>query len=178
MRAVRIFIFVVLSFLLCNCEGCSKSSQKFKNRNHTTNGRKYQSREKPQKRGRTIIKMKKRNGVYIIPVEINGSKMDFIFDTGAGLISISKTEALFLIKQGTLTEDDIVGKATFSDANGDISEGTIINLKSVKIGNVVLKNVEASVVNNLRAPLLLGQSVFEKFNKVSIDYNKGEISLE
>ena len=57
--------------------------------------------------------------------------MFFIFDTGASIISISETEANFLWKQGKLTKEDIRGTANFSDANGDISEGTIIILKTV-----------------------------------------------
>jgi aspartyl protease family protein len=122
--------------------------------------------------------MEKKNGVYKIPVELNGAKMYFIFDTGASIISISETEAAFLIKQGTLTEADVVGTANFSDANGDISEGTIINLKTVKIGNITLNNIEASIVHNSIAPLLFGQSALEKFGKISIDYKKGEITLE
>ena len=36
--------------------------------------------------GKTSVKMEKRNGVYQIPVTINGSEMYFIFDTGAGMI--------------------------------------------------------------------------------------------
>jgi aspartyl protease family protein len=104
--------------------------------------------------------------------------MHFIFDTGAGLISISETETIFLYKQGKLTKDDIMGNANFNDANGDISEGTIINLKTVKLGNKILKNVEASVVHNLGAPLLIGQSALEKFEKISIDYQRGEITFE
>ena len=128
--------------------------------------------------GETIIKMKKNNGVYEIPTEINGIPMYFIFDTGAGLISISSTEASFLYKQGKLAKDDIIGTANFSDANGDISEGTIIILKTVKIGDRVLENIEASVVNNLNAPLLFGQSALEKFGKISIDNNRGEITFE
>ena len=82
------------------------------------------------------------------------------------------------MKQGTLTKDDIIGTANFSDANGDITEGTIINLKTVKIGGVTLNNIEASIVPNSVVPLLLGQSAFEKFGKISIDYKKGEITLE
>ena len=111
-------------------------------------------------------------------VDVDGVKMFFIFDTGASIISISETEANFLWKQGKLTKDDIVGTANFSDANGDISEGTIIILTTVKIGDRVLKNVEASVVHNLNAPLLFGQSALGKFGKISIDNNMGEITFE
>lgn len=129
-------------------------------------------------RGKTVVKMEKKNGVYQVPAEINGTKMYFIFDTGAGMVSISGTEVIFLYKQGTLTDDDILGTANFSDANGDISEGTVINLKTVKIGNRTLENIQASVVHNMEAPLLLGQSVLERFGKISIDNKRGEITLE
>ncbi len=124
------------------------------------------------------IKMTKESGVYMVPVEINGSTMKFIFDTGASDITISETEAMFLYKQGTLQQEDILGKQQYQIADGSISEGTIINLKTVKIGAKILKNVKASVVHNNQAPLLLGQSALAQFGKVSIDYNNNEISFE
>ena len=104
--------------------------------------------------------------------------MFFIFDTGASVISISNIEASFLFKQGKLTEEDVKDTAQFSDANGDISVGTIINLKEITIGNKTLHNVEASVVNNSKAPLLFGQSALESFGKISIDYNKGVLIFD
>ncbi len=124
------------------------------------------------------IKMIKKEGIYYIPVWVNDVKMHFIFDTGAGMVSISETEANFLYKSGTLSDSDFIGSANFIDANGDVSEGTIINLKSIKIGDRTLYNVKASVVHNLNAPLLLGQTVLEQFGKISIDNNAGEITLE
>jgi aspartyl protease family protein len=136
------------------------------NNEELTNGRK------------TVVKMKNAGGVNYIPVEVDGVKMLFIFDTGASSISISQVEALYLLKQGHLTEDDILGSANFTDANGDISEGTMINLKTVRIGDRMLTDVEASVVHNLRAPLLFGQSALSRFGKISIDNQKGEITFE
>lgn len=44
-----------------------------------------------------------------------------------------------------------------------------INLRTVKIGNTLLQNVEAIVVGNNKAPLLLGQSAFEQFSRIEID---------
>lgn len=43
--------------------------------------------------------MTKVNGVYQIPVLVNGAQMFFIFDTGASIISISNVEASFLFKR-------------------------------------------------------------------------------
>jgi aspartyl protease family protein len=64
------------------------------------------------------------------------------------------------------------------DANGDISVGSLIILREVQIGNKVLHDVQATVMANQNAPLLMGQSALEKFGRISIDYEKGEISFE
>jgi len=166
--------FSLSSVLFSGCSGCSKSGRKSKMYHNSdrigNNSRHAQNTN--------IVKMEKQNGVYMIPVDINGVPMHFIFDTGASLISISSTEAIFLYKQGKLTSEDIIGKANFTDANGDISEGTIIVLREVRIGNKLLTNVQASVVNNLEAPILIGQSALEKFGKISIDYAENEITFE
>jgi aspartyl protease family protein len=168
LKFVIFFCIVFLCYLSCSKSGRRKIS------NRDISG----VEELPVSNGRTVVKIKKVNGVYEIPTEINGVPMHFIFDTGAGMISISETEAIFLFKQGKLAQEDILGKANFSDANGDISEGTIINLKTVKIGDRILENIQASVVHNLGAPLLMGQSALEKFGKISIDYQQGEITFE
>ena len=127
---------------------------------------------------KTVIKMKKNRGVYYVPCKINGTPMEFIFDTGASDITISLTEAMFLYKQGTLTDDDFLGTQKYQIANGDIEEGTVIKLKTVELGNLKLNNVQASIVHNLEAPLLLGQSALSQFGKISIDYSRNEIIFE
>ena len=128
--------------------------------------------------GKNVIKMKMSGGVYLIPAVVNGSNMDFIFDTGASDITISQVEALFLYRQGTLTEDDFIGVQQYQIADGSISEGSIINLKTVQIGNKVLRNVKASIIHNTSAPLLLGQSALNQFGQITIDYKHNEITLE
>lgn len=174
MKPLSTYSLIIICIFLSGCRGCSTSGL----RDSTNKPQKNQSVNETRNHGATVVKMFKINGVYQIPVEINGFEMYFIFDTGAGLISISATEAGFLYKQGKLTESDFKGKANFSDANGDITEGAIIILKTVKIGGRVLSNIEASVVNNQVAPLLVGQSALEKFGKISIDYAKSEITFE
>jgi aspartyl protease family protein len=42
---------------------------------------------------------------------------------------------------------------------------------------VELENVEAIVIDNENAPLLLGQSVLKRFGSIEIDNNKNEIIL-
>ncbi len=126
----------------------------------------------------TTVRMTKRNGVYEVPIEINDIPMNFIFDTGASAISISLTEVEILLDQGKISRDDFIRKQSFVDATGRVSEGAIIRLRKVKIGDKIIKDVEASVVNTSNAPLLFGQSALERFGKVSIDYNNQLITLE
>jgi predicted aspartyl protease len=63
------------------------------------------------------------------------------------------------------------------DANGDVSVGTIINLKNVNFGGLDLNNVRASVVRNQKAPLLLGQSVLGRLGKIEIDNSKNVLKI-
>ncbi|MDE0471359.1 MAG: retropepsin-like aspartic protease [Ekhidna sp.] len=125
-----------------------------------------------------MVKMKKSDGVYLIPAVINGSNMDFIFDTGASDITISDVEAFFLYRQGTLTKDDFIGVQQYQIADGSISEGSVINLRTVQIGNKILYNVKASIIHNTSAPLLLGQSALSQFGQITIDYKESQIILE
>ncbi len=124
------------------------------------------------------IKMENENGVKYVWIEINGLKLRFIFDTGASSICISSAEAAVLFRQGTLKKEDVLSTEYFQDATGTISEGTKINLRSIKIGNIILQNIEATVIDNINAPLLLGQTVLENFGKIEIDNVNEEIILK
>jgi len=124
---------------------------------------------------RNVLKMELQSGVRYVWIEINGIKLRFIFDTGASSICISPAEATVLYRQGTLQKEDILNVEYFQDATGKISEGTKVNLREVKIGNMILENVEALVIDNVNAPLLLGQTVLERFGSIEIDNVNGEI---
>ncbi|MCF6296235.1 MAG: retroviral-like aspartic protease family protein, partial [Flavobacteriaceae bacterium] len=122
--------------------------------------------------GQKIIEMEERNGIFLIPCKVNGIPMKFIFDTGASDVSISITEAVFLIKQGLITENDIVGETQFTIANGNVEKGMLINLQSIEIDGIIIKNIVATVIDNDNAPLLLGQSVIQKLGRISFNGNQ------
>lgn len=118
------------------------------------------------------IPFTKEGGVCKVKCTINGLPLHFIFDTGAADVSISSVEATFMAKNDFLSSSDIIGKQNYQTADGNITEGTIINLKDVKLGSLHLNNIKASVVRNQAAPLLLGQSVLSKLGKIEIDNMK------
>jgi clan AA aspartic protease (TIGR02281 family) len=134
---------------------------------------------KPETKQETVtIPMKpKGSGIYEVSCKINELPLNFIFDTGASDISISTTEAQFMLKNGYLKAEDFVGKQSYMDANGNIEIGTKIIFKTVNFGGIILKNVGASVVNNKKAPLLFGQSALSKYGKIIIDNQKNTLTL-
>ena len=88
--------------------------------------------------------------------------MRFIVDTGASAVSLSLTEASFMLKNGYLENSDITGTTNIQTADGNIAENYTVNLKELKIGSIVLNDVQAVVSSGIDAPLLLGQSVLNK----------------
>lgn len=192
LRLLGIIIIAASVTLISGCEGCSRSgrenllskAQNLQDNSSQPSPNNIASENLPsgsdnrKSEGANVVKMQEVDGVYEIPVSIDGIPMIFIFDTGAGDISISALEASFLYKQGRLTDSDFVGNSDFVDANGNISQGAIINLSTVTIGNKTLHNVRASVVNNLKAPLLFGESALQQFGKITIDFNNKELIFE
>ena len=123
--------------------------------------------------------MTKTGGVYQIPVLINGVlKLDFIFDAGAADVSISPDVALTLIRTGTVTDKSFLGTETYKFADGSTAKSKVFIIKEIQIGNKKVNNVKASISKSVQAPLLLGQSVLNKFGKVTIDYKREVIIFE
>lgn len=120
----------------------------------------------------TKILMEKKDGVYSVPCKVNGLPLSFIFDTGASDVSISLTEAMFMLKNGYLNPKDIGESVYYSIANGDVAKGTKLTIKEIEFAGLKLFNVEASIVHETSAPLLLGQSAISKLGKIQLDGNE------
>ena len=127
---------------------------------------------------RTIHMDKGENGLYYVPIRVNGQELKFIFDTGASSICISSLEANLLLKQGQISKDDILGDVQSSIADGSIVHATHINLREVELAGVTLHDVDAIVSDNDSAPLLLGQSAMSRFGSFKVDYKKQTITFE
>ncbi len=117
------------------------------------------------------------NGVTKVDCTINGLPLNFVFDTGASDVTISQTEANFMFKNGYLSPRDVVGKQRYQTADGSISVGTTFILNHINFGGLELTNVQASVVENQKAPLLLGQTVLKRLGKIEIDNERRVLKI-
>lgn len=111
--------------------------------------------------GDHIVKMKRKSGVYYLPCVINGVKKDFIFDTGAAKMSLSQELANEMLGKRALTRNDFKGTTQTRNANGVVDNNATVILREVKVGNRLLKNVEAIIAVSQKAPLLLGLNVID-----------------
>jgi len=125
------------------------------------------------------IKLKEVNGVYTLPVTLNNAlTLDFVLDLGASDVSISPDVYTVLYRAGKIDEDDYIGNATYTFADGSKAKSNVINLKKLVIGDIVLKNVRASISNSINTPLLLGQSALKQLGKYSIDNTNKQLVIE
>lgn len=81
-----------------------------------------------------------------------------------------------MLENDYLSRNDIVGTGVSQIADGGLVDHTKIILKKIEIGGLVLTDVEAVVIHQQSAPLLLGQSAIQKLGKVSISGNQLTIS--
>ena len=122
--------------------------------------------------------MRKMSGnTYLVSCKVNGLPLDFIFDTGASSVTLSRKQAQFMLRNGYLSRSDIVGSSSYQTASGDIAIGMVIKLKKIEISGLVLNNVEATIINSDSAPLLLGQSALSRLGKIQIDYRNSTLTI-
>lgn len=117
------------------------------------------------------ITMEEEGGVYKVPCIVNGAKMKFIFDTGAATVCLSESMAEYLLDNDYISKDDFIGVGTSMVADGRTVNNLKVILKDIEIGGLHLKDVEASVVEGQRAPLLLGQTAIQQLGKYAIKDN-------
>jgi clan AA aspartic protease (TIGR02281 family) len=124
------------------------------------------------------IPLAREGGTLVAPVIINDAiKLNFTVDSGAADVNISRDVFSTLVRAGTINRSDIKGSRRYVNANGESSEWETFIIRSLKVGDVVVENVEASV-GSPKAPLLLGQSFLKRFRNWSVDNTTQELILQ
>lgn len=107
------------------------------------------------------------DGHYYLQAEVNGAKIDFVIDTGASQIVLSRADAALAgIDTGNLA---YIGRAF--TANGEVATAPV-RLESVTVGPFTDTNVPAVVNRGDLDTSLLGMSYLTRFGKVQFDDRK------
>ena len=125
----------------------------------------------------TAIPMTKDSGVYVVPVSANGSaSFDCIVDSGASDVNVPANIFRKLLRSGAIHQSDFVGTEDYTLADGSSQRGRTYRFKTLKVGNIVLTNVVASVGGDGDSGLL-GQSFLERFPSWSLNNNNHTLVL-
>jgi clan AA aspartic protease (TIGR02281 family) len=118
-----------------------------------------------------------KGGTFIVPVTINGQiTLKFVIDSGATDVAVPADVVLTLIRTGSIMREDSLGQQRYRLADGSVMPSPVFRIRSLKVGDKVLKNVRASVAS-VKGSLLLGQSFLNRFNSWSVDNKNGLLFL-
>ena len=93
---------------------------------------------------------------------------NFIVDSGATDVTIPANVVATLMKMGTLSDRDFMGRKTYVLADGSRIPSETFQIRSLTVGDWLVKDVTAGVTPAGAAPLL-GQSFFSRLKSWSID---------
>jgi predicted aspartyl protease len=123
------------------------------------------------------IRMEREGGVYVIPVRFNDMiTLNAIVDSGASDMSIPVDIVSTLIRTKTITDRDFLGQQTYILADGSKVPSQQFRIRSLKVGNITIENVVASIAS-VNGEILLGQSFLNRFKSWSVDNEQHTLTL-
>ena len=134
-------------------------------------GHKKPSHHLPQQHGGADVVLKREgNGHFFADVEVNGTRIGMLADTGASVVALSIDDA----EAAGINTDRLDFTEKVSTANGaaDVAE---VTLDEIEVGTIRRSNVRAVVARGLSTSLL-GMSFFNTLAKVGIE--RDEMRLE
>jgi clan AA aspartic protease (TIGR02281 family) len=127
--------------------------------------------------GATVVPMVSEGGTFVVPVKINDQiTLNFVVDSGASDVAVPADVVSTLVRTGTITDADFLGKQTYRLADGSTVPSQRFVIRSLKVGDKTLKNVVGSVSPSA-SDLLLGQSFLNRFKSWSIDNQRRALIL-
>jgi predicted aspartyl protease len=100
-----------------------------------------------------------------------------MLDSGASDVNVPADVVLTLFRTKTLSEQDFIGQQLYRLADGSSVPSNTFRIRSLKVGNLQLKNVVGNVGDVSGIPLL-GQSFLSRLGRWSVDNQRHVLMLE
>jgi clan AA aspartic protease (TIGR02281 family) len=127
---------------------------------------------------RDEVQLKLDSGVFAVPVVINRAvSIPFVLDSGAADVQLPAEVVLTLMRTGTLSEEDFIGASSYVLADGSTLRSARFNIREMRVGERVVRNVAASVGPAVSSDALLGQSFLSKLPSWTLDNKRHVLVL-
>jgi len=124
------------------------------------------------------VPLKSEGGAFVVSALINDKiALDFMVDSGAAEVSIPVDVFLTLRRTNTVKDDDALTPGIYMLADGSTREEIRFRIHSLRIGDLELRDVAASV-SPVKGNLLLGQSFLSRVRTWSIDNQRHLLSFD
>lgn len=117
-----------------------------------------------------IVVPRSPDGHYYIAAEVNGAPVEFVLDTGATTLVLTREDAA----AAGLTPDSLNFTSRAMTANGEVRTAPV-RLDSVTIGPATDKDITAVVNGGEMSQSLLGMTYLQRWGKIEI--TGGELTL-
>lgn len=116
------------------------------------------------RRGNEVVLRRREDGHFYADVEVNGTEIEFMIDTGASGIALTRRDAEKLGLFWNENDLDVVGRGV----SGAVS-GTMVRLDRVELGDREARDLPAAIIPEGLDVSLLGQSFLSRIGEVRIN---------
>jgi len=163
---ISIFLLGFFASMMTNCASRSSSQRPQSRVEFAADGSGSSSSSGSSRSGfndGTAVELQRNSdGHFYADVEINGSTVHMLIDTGATGIALSREDARSAGLATSIGMNDVVGEG----ADGSV-HGEFVKLDRVRLGSTEANGLEAIVLNSGEQSLL-GQEFLAKFDSVEI----------
>ncbi|MEX0695407.1 MAG: TIGR02281 family clan AA aspartic protease [Rhodospirillales bacterium] len=112
----------------------------------------------------TITLKRSRDGHFRINAEVNGTPVQFLIDTGASVVTLSKGDAA----RAGIDPANLDYNRQYQTAGGT-AWGASVRLDRVTLGSIGMDDVRAAVIDSSLSSSLLGMSFLERLGSFSVE---------
>ena len=110
-----------------------------------------------------------------LPCVVNEFNVDITLDEQDRGLFFSIDETLELLKNGAISKNDFSGDADKILANGSVQDKAVFVIAEIRLANKSIFDVEATVSQKIKVPVMMGESILKKFGDYTLDREKKQL---
>lgn len=113
-----------------------------------------------------------KNGLYEFQCKVGGLPLTIAYDPKATRATIASVDATFLCKNGYVGRADVRDARSHMDSDGKLTNGYVIALRNVEVGDTAVESLRATVVSDQKASIVVGDSSLSRLGRLSLDKDR------